>query len=182
MALYTAFLRGINVGGHNKLPMAELRKVLQEAGLSRVQTVIQSGNIVFESPDSAQSLQSQLEQCIQESFGLTVPVVIRTADQLAAIMNHKPFTAPMIEQSELADVEVLYVALLIQPIPSDGAADIRSQAANGEQIWFLDDNVYLYLPQGIRNSKLASRFQNQLPATIRNWKTMTKMASLVGVL
>lgn len=88
---YVALLRGINVGGNNKLPMAELRQCLSEIGLDNVKTYIQSGNLLFESDETDKTkLTSKLEECIQNQFGLTVPVVLLSRPEYEHIAANVP--------------------------------------------------------------------------------------------
>lgn len=92
MTKYVALLRGINVGGHNKLKMAELRDALQPLGLQNIRTYIQSGNILFESSESEALLQQQIQETIQTTFTITSTVIIRTAEEFRSIVNNCPFS------------------------------------------------------------------------------------------
>ena len=88
---YVALLRGINVGGNNKIKMSELRDCLEEAGLTHVQTYIQSGNVIFESGDKGvEKLASKVEQAIKKTFGLTVPTLVLSQAQLQAVIDDIP--------------------------------------------------------------------------------------------
>lgn len=92
MRINIALLRGINVGGHNKIKMAELRQMFEMLGFSRVQTYIQSGNVLFESDESEQSLCQRIQGEIEKVFGFSINVVIRTAAELELIIKNCPFT------------------------------------------------------------------------------------------
>lgn len=87
---YLALLRGINVGGNNKIPMAELRACLEAAGLTKVATYIQSGNVIFDSNKSHVALAELISACIKDRFGFTVPVAVFTAQEWQTIIKKAP--------------------------------------------------------------------------------------------
>lgn len=91
MTIFVALLRGINVGGHKRIKMADLKTMLESLGLNRVQTYIQSGNAVFESKEDEGSLSQRIEQEIQAVFGFDVPVILRTSQELATLIRNCPF-------------------------------------------------------------------------------------------
>ena len=88
---FIAFIRGINVGGANKLPMADLRQMCEDIGLENVRTYIQSGNVIFESELDAPTVIEQLEVALEEKMGKPILVSIRTADELASVLDANPF-------------------------------------------------------------------------------------------
>jgi len=93
MNTYIALLRGINVGGHKKVPMAELRELLSKSGFGNVQTYIQSGNVILESSEGQiNSIEEQIKKVILDYFGFDVPVIVKTNDDLQAIFDTCPFT------------------------------------------------------------------------------------------
>ena len=88
MQIYIALLRGINVGGHKKVPMAELRDLLTKSGLENVLTYIQSGNVVFQSANTGiKSLETEIKKSILDHFGFDVSVMVRTREQLHTIFE-----------------------------------------------------------------------------------------------
>src|ERR1044072_5746840 len=93
MTGYVALLRGINVGGHRKVPMAALRETAEALGLRKVRTYVASGNLVFESDKAAGTLETMLEQAIADRFGFAVDVVVRSAAQWAALADANPLKA-----------------------------------------------------------------------------------------
>jgi uncharacterized protein (DUF1697 family) len=102
---HVAFLRGINVGGKNKLPMAELVKVFAKAGCSNIRTYIQSGNVIFTaSPAVSQSVPRVVAAAIAKRLGLNVPVVVRSADELKVAVTSNPFCrgSELIDELHLA--------------------------------------------------------------------------------
>ena len=90
---HVALLRGINVGGHNRIRMAELRELCAELGWQDVRTYIQSGNLVFSAAGSTSALELQLERAIDEHLGLSIPVLVRTGRSWSAHIDGNPFTA-----------------------------------------------------------------------------------------
>src|SRR6516162_5622506 len=92
MASHVALLRGINVGGRNKVPMAQLREVVTSLGHTGVATYIQSGNVLFSTPETDTArLASALQEAISEEFGLAVSVVVLSRDQLAGVLARNPY-------------------------------------------------------------------------------------------
>ena len=108
MKTYIALLRGINVGGHKKVPMAELRTLLTESGLDNVRTYIQTGNVIFQSSNnSAKALEEKIKQSILNHFGFEVSVMVRTRAQLQKIFDFCPFPQDKKEKSYFAILSVI---------------------------------------------------------------------------
>ncbi len=173
---YIALLRGINVGGKNKLPMPGLAALFAEAGCTTVQTYIQSGNIIFQaSPEIAASLPSQISGLIAERFGLRVPVVLRTAGQLAETFRTNPFLAQGLPTETL---HVLFLADLPSP---EKAAGLDSNRSAPDAFAVQGRDIYLHLPNGVADTKLTNAYFGAKLATVstsRNWKTVTKLVEL----
>ncbi|MNN10132.1 hypothetical protein D3C81_1230470 [compost metagenome] len=180
MTKYVALLRGINVGGKNKIKMAELRVAMEHLGLSKVQTYIQSGNILFESDEDEVTLRLKIEQMIQAEFGLTIPTMIRTSEELQKIVDSCPFSDQQIAEAEASsEVESLYVTMLLDVPDAERVEKLKTLDFKGDQFEVQGRNVYLLFYQSIRNSKLAVQVEKLgVPATTRNWKTMNKLISL----
>lgn len=180
MTIYIALLRGINVGGHNKIKMADLRKMLEGMGLARVQTYIQSGNVLFESADSKETLQVQMEQGIQEAFGFPITVILRTSQEIEGIVRHCPFTEETIRAAEAAsEFESLYVAMLPEAPAPDDVEKLRLHVNDKETFEAIGEEIYLLFKESVRNSKLAAQMAKfGVPMTMRNWKTMNKLVEL----
>ncbi|MFY4774291.1 DUF1697 domain-containing protein [Metabacillus sp. RGM 3146] len=179
MALYIALLRGINVGGKNKIKMAELRKIVEEAGLSSVQTYIQSGNVLFESTDNEQSVREKMQQAIEAAFGFSVTVILRTAEEIQNTLASCPFSEKEILEAEAASAaESLYLAFLLEE-PSEEKVDLLTKIKSEDQYRIEGREIYLLFQNSIRNSKLAASLKKlNVPATVRNWKTVTKLAGM----
>lgn len=173
MTNYVAFIRGINVGGHNKLPMADLRKVLTENGFHKVSTYIQSGNVLFESDKDCLWIEEAFERLLLEHFNLDVKVMLRTHAELESILNGFPFSKEHLSSS-------YFVLLKKEP---DKALIQSAEAIElpFDQFKIISKTLYLFPEQGYGKSKFnLKRFESILNVrgTARNYKTMTKLVSL----
>ena len=171
-----ALLRGINVGGKGKLPMDDLRAAVAGIGADDVATYIQSGNVVFTSAVPAARLLGDLEQAIAEAAGFEVPVVLRSAEQLAGVVAANPFLDLGLEGSRLHVV-------FLKGAPAPGALDVVDAAAfEPERFALVGEELYLALPDGIGRSKLAAKVGERVlgvPGTARNWNTVLKLVDLL---
>jgi len=174
MKVYAAFLRGINVGGKNRLGMAELKTTLESAGLKNVETYIQSGNIVFKSDEEEETLKERIEKEIKTSFGLSVFAVVRTAEEMAGLVQSRPFSDDEIRKAEARNQEgeSLYVCLFNSALDQNAIKRLEP-LKNGDDYGIEGRNAFLLLTRSIRKSKLAEAVQKLQPAaTVRNWKTI----------
>ncbi|OHD53382.1 MAG: cytoplasmic protein [Spirochaetes bacterium GWF1_51_8] len=183
MSLYIAFLRGINVGGRNMIKMADLRKLFDELGFSGVETYIQSGNILFYSDSTESVIREKAELEIRRVFGFPVPVVLRTLDELTAVIRNCPFSGEAIAEAEsVNDSESMYIVLLSQIPSGDQLARLNAYLSGGEEFHLVGRDGYLLIRHSIRVSKLAGHFQIlDKSATVRNWKTINKLVELARV-
>jgi len=173
MTIYIAFLRGINVGGHKLIKMADLRQSLEMMGLRNVQTYIQSGNILFESEKEASQLAQRIEQQIQTTFGFFVPVMLRTSVEFEQIMENCPFNF-----DALLENESIHISLLSE-VPTQKEMTHLDKFQNDVEKYRIEGKeIYLFLSQSIRDSKLAIQLQKVgVSSTSRNWKTIIKLAT-----
>ena len=178
MTTFIALLRAINVGGNRTISMADLREVLTAAGCENVTTYIQSGNVVFTHPGrSRDALAGALAKQIETATGFAVPVVLRTADEWAAVVRDNPFGG--------GDPAKLHVAFLgghptAEAIAASEAIDPAAFAP--ETFVLRGREVYLHLPGGVGRAKLTAGLRPLLAsATTRNWRTVLKLAELAGV-
>lgn len=173
MATWIGLLRGINVGGKNKIKMAELRDVLTDAGLGAVQTHIQSGNLVFESKLSSASLESMVRQSIQTQWGYEVPTMMIQASELKRIVEASPHHDHDLSHRHLTLLSKQPTAALAQAIlPPDNASD--GFLISGR-------SVYVVCPNGYSKTKWNNAFfESKLKcrATPRNWKTISKLIEM----
>ena len=172
---YVALLRGVNVGGNNKVAMAALRSALTDAGMRDVSTYIQSGNIVFGSSlGSEAAVATGVRQCLRAGFGLDVAVIVRTGDDFSALADRGP---------KCADLDPAKALIVFYPGPVDrGALEQIRPADFLPDTWHAEGReLHLCLSDGIGNSKLVHEIGRKLPGgTGRNWNTVTKLAALVA--
>jgi len=177
---YAALLRGINVGGHRKLPMADLRTLLEERGFDGVRTHLQSGQAVFTTSDGDEtSLAADLEAAVEKRFGFTVDVIVRDHAYLKAIVDDCPFPAADLQPRQL------HVTYFSAPVTPDRFAGIDQPACLPEEFRLGDRALYFYAPDGLGRSKLAEqlarpRLTKGLIATSRNWNTVVRLAELTS--
>jgi uncharacterized protein (DUF1697 family) len=200
VASHVALLRGINVGGRNKVPMAELREVVTSLGHTGVTTYIQSGNVLFTTADGdAGKLASSLEAAITGSFGIESSVVVLCRDDLAGILDRNPYP-------EEPNPKLVHVVFLNAELPADLLDRIKkaesASAAKGSRdtVTSIGPALYLHTPDGFGTSELSQALfrilgppgkagaggtgglvspgQHRVAATARNWATATKLLSL----
>ncbi|MEI7984721.1 MAG: DUF1697 domain-containing protein [Armatimonadota bacterium] len=173
---YIAFLRGINVGGNKKLSMAELREFLTELGFTKVQTVLQSGNVVFESEErGTQELEIFLGEEIEQRFGLATEFVVRTPSEIVSVMERNPFPDEAIQDPG----HLLVLFMKSVPVPKD--VELLQASIVGREVVHADGkHVYAIFPDGIGDSKLTSHLDRKLGKTWtgRNWNTVSKLAEM----
>ena len=174
MSIYIALLRSINVGGHNKVKMAELKILLEEMRLDKVKTYIQSGNVLFESEDDAMFLRKGLEERIEERFGFRVPVVLRTSEEWESVIRDCPYSPDGLQEGESINV-----AFLGDEPSEEGVERLNSYQSEMDHFQIIEKNVYLFFRHSIRDSKLAANLPKLgVPATVRNWNTVLKLGEL----
>ena len=186
MATHVALLRGINVGGKNKVPMAELRDVVTSLGHTGVTTYIQSGNVLFTtSEDDTAKLAAALEAAIAEAFGVRSPVVVLSREDLARVLD----TNPHPEEPNPKLVHVVFLNAEPPPDVLDRIKAAQSAAAakgSADTVTAIGPALFLHTPDGFGTSDLAQVVlrvvgepaKNGIVATARNWATATKLLSL----
>ncbi len=169
MTIHIALLRGINVGGTGKLPMADLRTILTDLGATDVQTYIQSGNAVFGGELSGDAI----SDAIEATFGFRPRCLVLSVDALKAAVAANPFTT-----SEPKEMHFYFCEARPDLDPRTLATD-----ANNVEKWHLDGPIfYLLSPGGLSKSKLAPKLERRLgvAATARNWNTVTKLVAMAS--
>lgn len=183
--VYIAFLRGINVGGKNVIKMADLKQAFASMGLRRVQTYIQSGNVLFESDEDERPLCDRIEQNLEALLHIPVTAILRTAAELELLVKRLPFSEEEISKAEsaAAGVETLYVALLEKPPSQEESAQLDPYRNPTDEYRLIGRDVFLLFHHSIRDSKLANNLHKLgMPMTERNWRTVKKLAELAGAL
>lgn len=180
MITYIALLRGINVGGKNKIKMSELKRVFEMIGLNNVQTYIQSGNVIFKSNETEKPLRKKIEHEIEDSFGFSVTVVLRTATEFDQIIKNYPFTEEEVRKSEpSSQAESQYIALLTKVPLQENIVQLEAYKGEKDDCRIIGREVFLLFHHSIRNSKLANNLHKlNVPTTVRNWKTIFRLDEL----
>jgi uncharacterized protein (DUF1697 family) len=175
VTVYVAMLRGINVGGHAKVAMADLRASFAEMGFDDVESYIQSGNVVFRSSKSPVTLPSTIERTLDAAFGHGIKVVVRTHAQLVAVVGHNPLLGG---RRDAAKLHVSFLAS--KPAPSRvGALDTGGFLP--DEFLVSEREVYLHCPGGYGRTKLNNAFFERalgVVATTRTWNTVTTLAGM----
>jgi uncharacterized protein (DUF1697 family) len=174
MPIYISMLRGINVGGHKRIKMDQLRASFEALGFKQVKTCIQSGNVIFKAGKlSAAALSTRIEEKIVADFGFSASVISRTADEMATTIKNNPF----LSQSGV-DPEKLHVAFLSEgPAPS-ALNKLAKLTLKPDQARCLGREVYLYFPNGVSGSSLWKHSLDgvlSVITTTRNWKTVNRL-------
>jgi uncharacterized protein (DUF1697 family) len=187
MPTHVALLRGINVGGRNKVPMAELRQVVASLGHADVATYIQSGNVVFSTAEADTAALSQaLEEAIAAAFGIRVRVVVLSREELAQVMRDNPFA----DEPNSKAVHAVFLSGSPGPEVADGVADARRRAGQKQPgtrdtAQVIGRTIFLHTPDGFGRSELAALITSgsrgradDIAGTARNWATVTKLLAM----
>lgn len=173
-----ALLRGINVGGTNKLPMSDLRDLFTQAGCRDVRTYIQSGNVIFRADAAAiASLPGFITERMAERFGYRAPLVLRTTDEMGEVIRHNPFIA------EGAAKDTLHVLFLAGRPDARSIATLDPDRSPPDAFIVRGQEIYLRLPNGAARTKLTNGYFDAKLATIstgRNWRTVTTLFALMN--
>jgi uncharacterized protein (DUF1697 family) len=154
--------------------MPRLRKLLGARGHGNVRTHLRSGNVVLDSPLGEAEVAADLSAAIEEEFGFAVPVVVRTAAELGAVVTGDPFAT-------VATDPARYLVTFLPEPPAPDRVDALPPVEGGGEYLVRGRELYLWLPDGIQNTPLASWKWDRLlgvPGTARNWNTVTKLAQL----
>ena len=175
MARQIALLRGINIGPNKRVAMPRLRELLTEAGYKDVKTYVQSGNIVLTSRLSPPKLEQALEKLVAEEFGFDVAVVVRTRDEVAAVVERDPF-------GDLADnpkrFQVTFLSAELEP---ETVAELEALRSGEERVVASGREIYAWHPDGAARSQLWNRLAGTrlgATATSRNWNTVLALLAL----
>lgn len=173
-------LRGINVGGHRKVPMADLRATVEGAGCTDVATYIQSGNVVCRAHGTHAAIELRLEQAIAAAFGFHVDTVVRTAAQWSSYVDTAHFP-----DAAAARPNHLLLALAKRPLPASARDQLAARCTAGERIAALDDALWIDYCDGVARSKLTPAVLDRAagsPVTARNWRTAVTLQAMLAAL
>lgn len=177
MARFAALLRGVNVGPTTKVPMSELRELIEELGGTDVATLLNSGNVVFQMHISPKTVDGELSRAISERFGFHVDVVCRTKKQLESVLDHDPFGAVASDDSK-------YVIGFMPTPPRAGAVKsvLDDEYPGGELCALKGRELYVWTPNGVSKSKALPAFGKSKAAdyiTVRNVRTIKKLMEIL---
>lgn len=182
MPRYVALLRGINVGGKNKVAMAELRAIAESLGYGGVATYIQSGNLIFTSDDGdTEAMAEAIQGRISERLAIRPDVVVLSRDQLAEAIENNPFPGVTNHKS----LHAVFRDRELDENELDAISEIQrraSEAGSLDTVKVVGRTSYLHTPDGIGRSKLAAMLAARLKdGTARNWATVTKLHAMMDV-
>jgi len=173
---FIALLRAVNVGGNNLIRMADLKALCEAAGFREVKTLLQSGNVAFLAKDTNKAVAKMLADAIDKSHGFRLAVMVRTADEIADAMKRNPFKA-----EARSDPGHLVVAFMADP-PADGAGErLAAVRVQKERLHLSGRELYVHYADGQGTSKVTNVVLERalgVPATARNWNTVTKLLQL----
>jgi len=178
MTAFVSLLRGINVGGHHKIRMDELKELYESLGFKDVLPYIQSGNVVFTSDEADLTrLRRQIEEGLEKKFGFHVEVIVRTSAELKEILDNNPFQGQQSKESKWV------VVMFLASRPDETAQeDLLKTYVGPEELFIIGKEVYIYYTEGIGRSKLShSLIEKKLKTvgTARNWNTILQVQKLI---
>jgi len=171
-------LRGINVGGKNRLPMKELTAMFVNAGCSDVRTYIQSGNVLYGAAQTpGEDVSPLISAAILNRFGYQIPVLTRSAEEFKNIVRANPF------MQVGAEADKLHVVFLEELPTGDQVESLDQDRSPGDEFAVMGREIYLHCPNGFANTKLTNTyFDSKLStrSTTRNWRTVQKLFELAS--
>jgi len=174
-----ALLRAVNLIGSKSIAMADLRGLVEALGHADVQTVVQSGNVIFSTPSrSPAKLEAALEAAMTQHFGRETHVFVRTASEWQAVVAANPFEREAAEDPS----HLLVMPLRAAPTPA-GLVALRAAIPAGERVEARERQLYVYYPDGIGESKLRAELIERkigTRSTARNWNTVRKIAAIAS--
>ncbi|CAA6820970.1 MAG: Unknown protein [uncultured Sulfurovum sp.] len=175
---YISLLRGINVGGHKKILMADLKALYELLGFEKVETFIQSGNVVFNTDKSAETLLEEIQKAIANKYGFEVLVQIRQIADFENIIKSCPYTKLDLEVDKATKIMITFLDALPK---EEDITELMTYVKTPEQLVVLGKEAYLYCPNGYGKTKLNNNFLEsklKVNATTRNWKSVMRISIL----
>ena len=177
MPTFIALLRGINVGG-NPLKMRRLVEICDELGLRNVTTLLQSGNVVFDSDETSAGLSVRMERALAGETRLPVSVIVKSAAQMKKVVAANPFAG-----DAAIDPYTLHVTFLSEPATKDSLKKLAGINAGMDKFRATSQEIYLHCPMGYGSTKLSNKtIENllKMKTTTRNWNTTNKLCELAS--
>tara|TARA_R110000772_G_scaffold198164_1_gene308830 strand:- start:191 stop:718 length:528 start_codon:yes stop_codon:yes gene_type:complete len=174
MNTFIALLRGINVGGHKKILMADLKLLFESLEFEQVTTYIQSGNVVFKAKEET-NLANRIAEAIESKYGFIVPVLVKKGSELSEIMSKCPFSNVKREKSYF---------ILLKENPSEESVELTSEFSSSDEEFYIEEKcVYIYYAVGAGKARMGNNFfekKLKVNATARNFRTMAKLIAMVS--
>jgi uncharacterized protein (DUF1697 family) len=171
-------LRGINVSGQKKIRLQDLRELCESVGLGGAATYVQSGNVVGDTRDgNATSIAGIIEAAVRKKFGFEVPVIVRTREELAEVVDSNPFVT-----EDGFDPACLGVVFLVNEPAAAQVESIDAPGSTADRFVVVGRHIYLHCFNGFGRSKLSNNFferKLRLSATTRNWKTVNALFDML---
>jgi uncharacterized protein (DUF1697 family) len=176
MTKFVALVRGINVGGKTKVPMADLKQLFADLGYSDISTYINSGNVFFSTrARSRDRICAAVERSIVDKTGVSTKVVLRTPAELQTVIAGNPLAGKGLEVGHLA-------VTFLNGAPAADSAKALARIPGDDEFVLTGSDLYLHCPAGFAETKMTvgaiERAVGGLTATTRNWRTVTKLAAL----
>lgn len=179
MTVAVSLLRGINVGGRNKIRMADLRELYRDLGLTNIQSLLQSGNVLFETAEADLAVVGrELEAAIRADFGLDIHIILRSSDDFDGIFSRHRFSA-----AQLLEPRKIAVVFLSDAADSAAVDQLRESNPGREIIQADGRELFIFYTDGMARSKLdSSRIERALGlhSTARNWNTCNRISKLLA--
>lgn len=173
---YVALLRGINVGGRNRLPMDELARLFEGAACACVRTYIQSGNVVFAaSPSVSLAARETVAAAVSARIGTDIPIVLRSVDELAQAVEANPFPG------ESQGTRILHVGFLADRPSSDAVSGLDPDRSPPDEFVVRGREIYMRLPNGMARTRLTAGYVERMlgtRVTFRNWRTVLNLLNM----
>jgi uncharacterized protein (DUF1697 family) len=178
MALYVALLRSVNLGGHGRLSMVDLKQSFDTLGYKDVSTYIQTGNVLFRSTSkNLPKLAADIAQQLERDFGSAPAVILRTVPELSRVVATSPFPG------QGADPARHHVTFLAETPSKEKLAAFSVPPSGRDELVIVGREVYVHTPDGYANTKLTGTLLERrlgVSSTTRNWNTVTKLCALAG--
>ncbi|WEG14392.1 DUF1697 domain-containing protein [Pullulanibacillus sp. KACC 23026] len=172
MPAYIGLLKGVNVGGKNKVNMGELRNLFEEMGYTDVKTYINSGNILFDSDASERDLIPAIEKEIERRFGVSIPIVLRTVEEWTASIEASPYANQAADNGKRVNIGYMVEE------PSQAFIQKVEESKGEDECTFIGRDLHILLNQSAADSKLLRNQSKLGTITVRNWNTIQKLAQL----
>lgn len=173
---YAAFLRGINVGGKNKIKMETLREVCASIGFENVKTYINSGNIIFEtSKTDDKKIAERIKKAIEKEFGLNIKTIVRSIKEIENIVKNNPF------DGQFENDKDLHVFFLDEEMPKEKVELLLSNNNENEQYFVRNREIFCWLKVSVLDSLMGKDYiakKLKVSSTARNWRTVNKVLEI----